>query len=226
MTTREGTGGFNNWGNLRDHAIDLYGETPHPATEQEIIDAYQLHPDAVEKAVTSVANDVKNGTVRSGWGALRYRAGQISTPIANPTRNDSLEREKRIMRAEQWIRNAGLHYDDEGELLLTLFDGGLLSAYAQIELEGAPGEGWQLSEPRGDLALVDRMTRLYHELRPLGIRTHEDAEKRAAKWREERAAREAALEQAHTELQAQITARQTVPAEPAPPHDPDADLPL
>ena len=100
------------WQSLRAHTIDRFdGETPHPQTEQEIIDAYQLHPDAVERAIAQVAADLNAGNIRSGWGILRHRAEAILNPPSNPTAKTGRDLEKRLARAEQWIRNAGKHYD-------------------------------------------------------------------------------------------------------------------
>ncbi len=183
MTSRVGAGGFKDWAELRTHANELFHETPNPITEQTIIDAYQLHPDAVEKAINAVAIDVQAGTIRSGWGVLRKRAETIRQPPTNPTRTSSISREKSIMRAEQWIRAAGIHYDRESELQLELFGStGVLRPYAQIDLEPAPetdNARWQLGQPRGDQTLIDRITTLWHQHRPEGEAIEADVLERA-----------------------------------------------
>lgn len=103
---------FRDWASLRGHAIHAFnGETPHPMTEQVIIDAYELHPDAVHKAIDQVAADHANGAIRSGWGILKHRAEAILHPPSNPTAKTGRHAEKQAARAEQWIRNAGKHYD-------------------------------------------------------------------------------------------------------------------
>lgn len=166
MTNRGREGGFQNWGQLRAHAIHLYNETPHPATEQDIINAYTLHPQQIEEAVLSVAADVATGTARSGWAVLRTRATRITTPPANPTRNTSLEREKRITRAEQWIRATGCHFDRQTELEDELFgDRGLLQDYTQ------------------DQHLQARMTALWQERRPISEALEREAHQAAERWK-------------------------------------------
>lgn len=190
MTSRAGQGGFSNWQELRDHAIDLFNETPHPATEQEIIDAYELHPDAIAKAVDSIAVDVQNGTARSGWGVLRARAGSIKAPPSNPDRKSGLDKEKSIARAEQFIRATGVHLDRPDEVLDELFgDGGHLRHYAQVDLErtgpnddnGLPT--WKLSTVKGDQALATRMLDLWAEHRHVGFTIEREAEQRAEDWK-------------------------------------------
>jgi hypothetical protein len=197
MTSRAGSGVFTDWAELRDHAITAFnGETPHPIAEQAIIDTYEQHPQAVELAVSGTITDFRAGTIRSGWGILRKRCETINAPPTNPTRNTSISREKRIMRAEQWIRTAGIHYDRADELLLELFgsENALLRPDAQIDLEpdtGPTDARWRLSDPRGDTQLVDRIVRTWEEHRPTGEKLEADAEHRAAQWK----ARERALAQ-------------------------------
>ena len=191
MTTRAGQGGFTTWGELRSHLVDQFGDTPHAATEQDIIHAYQLHPGALEAAASAVVIDVHAGTARSGWGVLRARAAKILIPVSNPTRSTSLDREKAIARAEQWMRAAGLHFDEESEILLELFDGGRLSAYAQTSLISTESDGgppWMLAPITGDAALAERMLALYRDLRPTGIRLETEAQEAADKWKNQRSA--------------------------------------
>jgi hypothetical protein len=181
---------YDTWADLRNYLIDQFNEAPHPATEQDIIDAFENHPDQVIDAAQQVAHDVKAGTARSGWGVLRARANRIRTPIANPTRDASVDREKRVMRAEQWLRAAGLLFDTEREILDELFGStGILRAYAQIEQiqVGTNERGhpiWGLSEPKGDLALVQRMLDTWRMVRPAGQDLERAARERAAMWKQ------------------------------------------
>jgi hypothetical protein len=163
MTSRANQGGFQDWAQLRNHLIDSYGTTPHPTTEAEIIEAYELHPDQVTKA----GLDLIHATgITSKWGVLKSRAARISTPPSNPTRPASQDREKRINRAEQWIRTTGCHYDRDTEIVDELFgDRGLLEQYAQ------------------DTGLVTIMTTLWQERRPIGEQIEQDAITAANKWK-------------------------------------------
>lgn len=200
MTGREGKGEYQDWSEVRTHAIELFnGETPHPVVEQTLIDAYELHPHAVERELTKVAADLAAGTIRSGWGIYAKRAERILAPPTNPTRPASLDREKRVARAEQWIRSTGCHYDRDSEIMLELFSGsGLLVGYAQVDLieDTSSSDGkWTISEPAGDTALVERMLKLYNESRPKGILIEEDAQARADKYRTQQAELRTALAQ-------------------------------
>lgn len=187
---------FTDWAALRDHLIEKYGSTPHPSTEQEIIDAYQLHPDAVTKAGLDL---IDAAGITSHWGLLKSKASKIARPPANPTHDTSVSREKRVARAEQWIRSTGCHYDRDSEIMLELFSGsGLLVGYAQVDLieDTTSSDGkWTISEPAGDTHLVERMLKLYNESRPKGILIEEDAQARADKYRTQQAELRQALAQ-------------------------------
>lgn len=214
--TGSGKGAFQNWSELRAHAIELFnGETPHPVLEQTLIDAYELHPTAVERELPKVAADLQAGEIRSGWGIYAKRAERILAPPSNPDRRTGQDKEKAVARAEQWIRSTGCHFDRDSEILLELFSGtGLLSGYAQVDLveDTTSSDGkWMISEPAGDTGLVDRMLKLYNKFRPKGIAIEEDSIARAEKFKQQKRELAAALEHA----------RVTVPAD----RDPDTQLP-
>ncbi len=176
------------WASLRNHAIKLFNETPHPTTEQDIIDAYQLHPDAVARAIDSIAANVTNGTIRTGWGVLRKRANTIAAPPANPTRATGLNHEKAIAHAEQWIRAAGIHYDTPTEILEELFgDLGQLRNHAQVKHQWAKGDTESVRVTTGDKALTTQMLNHWAEHRPTGIRIEQDAQARAETWKQQQA---------------------------------------
>jgi hypothetical protein len=146
------------WAHLRAALIEAYGEPPHPITEQEIIAAYQQHPAALEKAAHQIAADHANGTIRSGWAVLRSRTYQLTTPQANPTRSTSIEREKALARAQQWTRNAGLHYDRWPEIEDELYnERGLLHHYP--ETIAAIHDFWDKIRPQGEAIEADALER-------------------------------------------------------------------
>ena len=160
---KAGGGGFENWGELRNHLIEQYGDTPRPETEAVIIAAYELHPTALEHAAQSVAIDVTTGTIRSGWAVLRSRANSIASPPSNPSRPTSVDREKRIARAEQWIRNAGTHYDQVTEVEDELFnERGLLRDHPDLK---------------------ERMLHTWAEERHTGMQLEHDQIARAEAWK-------------------------------------------
>lgn len=214
---------FPDWATLRDHLIEKYASTPHPTAEQEIIDAYELHPAQVEKAALALIDATG---ITSPWGLLKSKAAKIAAPPSNPTRPSAIDREKQISRAENWIRTTGCHYDRQTEILDELFnDRGLLREYAQIDLiedTSSSDAKWMLSEPTGDFQLVERMTKQWDQARPAGITIEQDSEARAAKYRAQQAELDA--------IRAQIEAArepETIPVGASTdPTDPDADLPL
>lgn len=198
MNTREGKAVFNfeseDWAHLRARAIDAFdGELPNNHTEQLIIEAYEAHPEAVRKALSQVATDFTKGTIRSGWGVTKNRAERILSPPSNPSAATGIDKERAIQRAEQWMKTTGAHYDRQTEVLEELFGAqGRLHAYAQIKTieTGRNEQGhaiYALSEPTGDLALIERMTHLWDQARPAGIKIEEDAHARAEKWKTDQA---------------------------------------
>jgi hypothetical protein len=163
-------GGFQNWQELRTHLIDAYNETPRAETEQEIIEAYELHPAQTTKAALNIATSVQAGTARSGWAVLKSRAQTITTAPSNPTHQGGANREKAIARAEQWIRAAGMHFDSADEVQDELFSTrGNLSAWAN------------------DQSLVTQMLDTWANHRPTGMQIERDADTRADKWKNDQA---------------------------------------
>jgi len=170
--------GYKDWATLRTDAIDRFGgELPHPITEQEIIDAFELHPDAVERAVDQAAHDLAAGHIRSAWGILRHRAEAILNPPSNPKAATGRDTEKRLARAEQWIRNAGLY---------------------------SPGWGACKEALVEDLHLTDHqadtLRDLYEERHPAGLAAEQEAIERAQRWIESQAALKAVQQQKRDEL--------------------------
>ena len=154
-------GGFQDWAELRDNAIERFnGELPHPLTEQVIIDAYEAHPDAVERAIDQAASDLNAGTIRSAWGILRHRAEAILAPPSNPKAQTGRQLEKQTARAEQWVRNAGFHYPGWGACQEALVEDLHLPTHLAAVLEP-----------------------LYDELHPTSAQIEADAATRARTWK-------------------------------------------
>ena len=153
--------GFQDWAELRDHSIERFnGELPHPMTEQTIIDAYEQHPDAVERAIDQAVADLNAGTIRSAWGILRHRAEAILAPPSNPKAQTGRQLEKQTARAEQWIRNAGFHYPSWSSCQDALLE--------DLHL---PTHLAQVLEP------------LYDDLHPNSHKIDQDANTRARAWK-------------------------------------------
>jgi hypothetical protein len=146
------------WASLRTHLITAYGEPPHPITEGEIIAAYEQHPAALEREAQNLSIALAGGNIRSGWAVLRARAARLTTPQANPSRNSSIDREKALARAQQWTRNAGLHYDRWPEIEDELYnERGLLHHYP--ETIAAIHDFWDKIRPQGEAIEADALER-------------------------------------------------------------------
>jgi hypothetical protein len=208
------------WHTTYTDAVQRFGgDTPGAQLEQQVLDAFTDQPQVVIRAIDKVAAKYAAGRVTSPWGAMKHEIAR-TTSQPDIVATDSTDRDKRIMRAEQWIRAAGIHYDRDTEILLELFgnETSLLRPFAKIDLipDTSTSDGkWTLSEAIGDTALVERILKTYHDARPTGIQLEEDALARAEKYKADQARLRQALEQAHAELAA---------AQPA--HAPNNDLPL
>lgn len=150
------------WQTTRNHFMrNVGGEPPGAHLEDELIQAYATHPDAVEKAMTKIALAHKAGKIRSPWGALKAEVAKATDPARNPTHDRGSSREKAIQRAEQWIRNAGLHYDRESEVIDELFgDRGQLRQHDTPELRERILELWHTVRPLGEAIELEHETRM------------------------------------------------------------------
>lgn len=108
------------WSDTKHRAIQGFnGELPNAATEQEILDAFQLEPLAVLHALDAVISDVRNGKARSGWAIWRTRVRTALT--TTDVYVDTANRPAAIRTTEAWIRNAGGYIDRQSELEDELF---------------------------------------------------------------------------------------------------------
>lgn len=151
------------WRELRDHAIELFGDTPGPTVEERILVVFRTHPQIVAVGIDHVAQRRKQGTVTSPWGLLASHLEKATAPLDDVTATDERDRDKAIRRAEQWMRAAGKHYDSEAEIIDELFGE---TAALSIRLFDSP-------------ELRERMLRLWREVRPEGVKIAEQAEMRA-----------------------------------------------
>ena len=110
------------WADTKHSAINLLdGELPNAATEQALIDAFELEPAAVLKELRAVAADKRAGKVRSGWAVWKTRCQTVLTQKDTQVVIGN-NRSKELHKAEQWIRNAGGYIDREDELIAELYD--------------------------------------------------------------------------------------------------------
>ena len=139
------------WPTVRTEAIRAFGgDLPHPETEDFVVEVFRAQPVTVLRGIRDVAGDVAAGKVRSGWAVLRKRL-EAATQARSDVRVSANELQAEVAAAEGWIRNAGLHFDRERELLDELF-----------------GERGRLRDWKDDEALRERLLTLWRDLRPSG----------------------------------------------------------
>lgn len=158
-----------NWHTELARALALFGgDTPSATLEQDLLEAFKDHPQAVTNAITKIGKAYQAGKIHSPWGALKAEIPkQISADIHV---GDGNERARAIANAEQWLRNAGLMFDRWTEVHDELF-----------------GDRGNLHPWRKDRALTDRIETLWNDLRPTGIQTEHEELERAATWKANRA---------------------------------------
>ena len=151
------------WQTLRNHFMRAIGGDPPGAhLEDELIQAYTQHPEAVERSIEKITLAHKAGKIRSPWGALKAEVAKAVDSARNPTHDKGSSKAKALARAEQWIRNAGLHFDRETELLDELYgDRGTLRQHPDTQ---------------------QRILELYRELRPVGELIEHEHEVFMQRW--------------------------------------------
>ena len=119
------------WTTLYRQGVADFTGTPSAEMEQIIFTAFQQQPKLVTDMFRQVAEQVRAGTVASGWAVIAHRCRTITAgPRHTGTADDTAEKEKRIANTVTWLKNAGLHFDNERELLDEVFgDQGRLRAW-------------------------------------------------------------------------------------------------
>jgi hypothetical protein len=154
------------WETIRAQTIELFaGQTPRAEDETRIIPLWQRSPATYTTTAQNVAHALHAGTITWGWSALAARLERAHTPAARATAATGPDRERRIQRAEQWIHAAGIHYDRADEVWDELAHG-LLKPYAD------------------DAHLEQHIRSLWADLRPIGEAVEQEAEDRAARYRQ------------------------------------------
>jgi len=60
------------------------GDTPSATLEQDLVDAYAQHPQAVHNAITKIGKAYAAGRIHSPWGALKAEIPKQTKLRANP----------------------------------------------------------------------------------------------------------------------------------------------
>jgi hypothetical protein len=154
------------WTDVYDYACKAFGQTPRPEDEEAIIQAFEQNPLLVMKMIDDVANALGNGEIKWAWSTFAARVNRSNTTPAREVIADTgHSKERLILRAEQWIRNTGCHFDRESEVEDELFgDRGLLQGYP-------------------DQLLKQRMLTLWQQCRPEGERIEAETIQAANKWK-------------------------------------------
>jgi len=153
------------WQSEYARALKLFGgDTPSATLEQDILDAFCDHPQAVTNAITKIGKAFAAGKIRSPWGALKSEIPkQISRDIHV---GDGRERDNAIKCAEQWMINAGCMFDRWSEVQDYLY-----------------GDRGSLRYWRNDKELEQRIYDLYAEQRIKGEVIEAEELERAEAWR-------------------------------------------
>ena len=142
-----------------------YGDPPGAELEQRILKVYQHHPAAFSpRSNRSVTATNRERCAHSGLSSPSTSNAKQAAANTNPVLAGS-DREKKIARAEQWMRAAGIHFDQPAEVLDELF-----------------GDRGQLRAWKDDTFLQQRMHTLWMELRPTGEQIEADMLERAKHW--------------------------------------------
>ena len=154
------------WHTEYARALEAFGgDTPSATLEQDLLEAFTQHPQAVTNAITKIGKAYAAGKIHSPWGALKT---EIPKQIQRDIKvGDGNERNNAIACAEQWIRNAGLMYD----------------RWTEIEDELYDDSRGTLRHWHKDHTLRTRIETLWHELRPLGQATEQAELQRAHTWK-------------------------------------------
>ena len=152
------------WHTEYARALQLFGgDTPSATLEQDLLNAFSDHPQAVTNAITKIGKAYAAGKIHSPWGALK---AEIPKQVSSETRvGDGAERQRAIANSEQWLRNTGIHFDRWTEVQDELYERGPLAPWKR------------------DAKLAERMEALWTELRPIGLQLDQDELDRAHKWK-------------------------------------------
>lgn len=146
------------WSDIRQQAIDLFGDTPGAQLEQDILEHFADDPDRVIRTIHRIA---QAEGVLSKWAVVRadLNRGAQADIVASNTKG----RQRLVDNAKRWIDNAGLHYDREDHVLADLFGDewarGPLTPYADDQqLRAELVAYWHSQRPRGEQAERDHIT--------------------------------------------------------------------
>jgi hypothetical protein len=152
------------WQETFGKALEAFPDPPGPGLENQLRDVFLGHPRAVANAITKIVAAYEGGGIYSPWGALK---SEITQQIEREARVSGVrEATGSTARAEQWIRNAGVHFDRWEEVEDELF-----------------GERGILRDHKGDIVLRTRLLNFWQQHRPIGEQVEREQIERAEAWK-------------------------------------------
>jgi hypothetical protein len=150
------------WQTLRNQFMrTIGGDPPGAQLEDQLIQMYTEHPEALERAIEKISLAFKAGKIHSPWGALKTEAAKATEAARNPHHDKGASRTKAVARAEQRIRNELLHYDRLEEAIDELFGHrGTLREHDSPELRERMSDLWADVRPAGQLVEREQIERL------------------------------------------------------------------
>ena len=147
------------WSTIRDQASERFGEHPGAQLEADVVEHFVEDPERVIRTIDRLATAHSKKPLGSPWAVLR---ADLNRAPGDVIATGGQARAKAIERAEQWIRNAGIHYDEwrhvQAELFGDEYAKGPLSPYAaDAELRLRIQQFWQSERPRGEQAEADHL---------------------------------------------------------------------
>ena len=142
------------WAELRDPFIERVGAAPSGPVEERILDVFVQHPQLVATGMTHVGERFDAGQVHSPWPVLAKHVEEAREAMGrgDTTASSRGDRQRLRARALRWVRQVGLLYDRESDVLDELFGAtGMLRDYAaDDDLASELLTLWRAERPRGE----------------------------------------------------------------------------
>jgi hypothetical protein len=147
------------------------GDGPNQTLEAQLVELFERHPHDVSAAVEHVAGRYERGEIHAPWVILLKHAQEtveVRERANSATATDERGRDKAMLRARQWMRNVGIHYDLAREVEDELRHG---------FTSGMTG-GLKITNDEDIVELLG----LWRQLRPLGEQVEREAEERGRRY--------------------------------------------
>lgn len=157
------------WGDALAEIVEMFqGRDPFNAEEEQaVLRAWQESPAAIMALAEKAGHAYAAGTIRYPWAWLAKAAAEAGKkrPSPSSSANPVLELDQAEVRAGQWMRVTGLHYDRWSEVEDELF-----------------GERGVLRPWHSDEKLIEQWRVEWEQARPLGEEVDREEQLRAVRW--------------------------------------------